>query len=109
MSIKVGTAYGALGSLSSVETGSDTDALRGIDPVSRMVIVASVKRLKPKHREKYSSSSKEISEILAGAGSSSLSSGDDSHSCEKDVRVECRASSASNVRITFGVATKAMP
>lgn len=52
---RVGTAYGALGSESSVVTGSASVVVRGIEPVSMKVRTAIVRKLKPRHRAKYTS------------------------------------------------------
>ena len=50
-------AYGPLGSLSSVVTGSDTVEFKGIDPVSITVRTAMVSKLNPRQRAKYISNS----------------------------------------------------
>lgn len=47
-----GTAYGARGSVSSVETPSADSAVSGIDPVRMTVKRATASRARPKLREK---------------------------------------------------------
>lgn len=55
MTIRVGKAYGALGSESSVDTGSAMLVVSGMEPVNITVNTAIVKRLIPRQRAKYTS------------------------------------------------------
>jgi hypothetical protein len=52
----VGTAYGARGSVSPLETATAVD-VSGIEPVNKTVSKAMVSRPRPKQREKYISTS----------------------------------------------------
>lgn len=55
----MGTAYGAFGSFASVVTPafvvSEIEEVKGTDPVKSTIIMPSVKRVRPRDREKYSS------------------------------------------------------
>jgi len=57
--VKVGTAYGALGSSSSVDTPaeavSENEEVNGTDPVRRTIMIPRVNIAIPKDREKYPS------------------------------------------------------
>ena len=100
--ISVGKAYGALGSDSSVETGSDTVEDSGMDPVSMTVSIAMVRRLNPRQRAKYTSTAG-VDEVVSDEETPGWIA------LVSHVQVAGRASSSSMVDINWGMVVNASP